>query len=388
MWKSPSTPAVERAPASADAAAHGGNRAPIRSMATVDVSSPHPDGVQPYAATTTSVRAGADAPKLASTTGSSRAHADITQTAPADPECPDQETGQVLLDRIFGASWEAKTQRVQRASRYGRQPGWSLMALITKANDDVRQEVFIMQAIAFFASIFPAPLRLRPYRILATGPASGLIELVADTLSLDSFKRRSGFPTLRRYFEAAYGGADSTSFASAQHNFACSLAAYSVVSYVLAIKDRHNGNILLDREGNLVHIDFGFVLGRAPGGVASLEAAVPFKLTREMVDVLGGANAPLFTETFVELCTTALRAVREHADTLLGLTEVSMLAPSLPCFAGLGRTPLEQLRQRLMLDLPDELLRDQVRRLVFLSYDNINTHLYDRFQKMSNGIEM
>jgi hypothetical protein len=80
--------------------------------------------------------------------------------------------------------------------------------------------------------------------------------------------------------------------------------------------------------------------------------------------------------------------VREHADTLLGLTEVSMLAPSLPCFAGLGRTPLEQLRQRLMLDLPDELLRDQVRRLVFLSYDNINTHLYDRFQKMSNGIEM
>lgn len=162
---------------------------------------------------------------------------------------------------------------------------------------------------------------------------------------------------------------------------------YSIASYILAIKDRHNGNILLDREGRLVHIDFGFVLGRAPGGVAALEASVPFKLTREMVDVLGGPHAPLFTETFVELCTAALQAVREHADTLLGLTEVTMLAPSLPCFTGQGRAPLEQLRQRLMLHVPDEELRERVRQLVALSYDHMNTHLYDRFQRMSNGIE-
>ena len=147
--------------------------------------------------------------------------------------------------------------------------------------------------------------------------------MVTDTLSLDRFKRRSGFPSLRAYFEAAYGGADSPTFAAAQRNFACSLAAYSMVCYILAIKDRHNGNILLDRHGHLVHIDFGFVLGRAPGGVASLEASVPFKLTREMVDVLGGPRAPLFTETFVELCTAALRSVREHADTLLSINHVA-----------------------------------------------------------------
>jgi phosphatidylinositol 4-kinase len=297
------------------------------------------------------------------------------------------ESGGAVLDRIFGNSWAAKTRRIRASSPQARLAGWALVALITKANDDVRQEVFIMQMISLFTSIFPPPLRLRPYRILATGPSSGLIEMVTDTLSLDRFKRRSGFPSLRAYFEAAYGGADSPTFAAAQRNFACSLAAYSMVCYILAIKDRHNGNILLDRHGHLVHIDFGFVLGRAPGGVASLEASVPFKLTREMVDVLGGPRAPLFTETFVELCTAALRSVREHADTLLALTEATMLSPALPCFAGQGRTPLEQLRGRLLLDVPDDQLKERVRALVTLSYDHMNTYLYDRFQKASNGIE-
>lgn len=49
------------------------------------------------------------------------------------------------------------------------------------------------------------------------------------------------------------------------------------------IKDRHNGNILVDDEGHLVHIDFGFMLSNSPGGV-SFESA-PFKLTRELLQV-------------------------------------------------------------------------------------------------------
>lgn len=50
------------------------------------------------------------------------------------------------------------------------------------------------------------------------------------------------------------------------------------------IKDRHNGNILIDDQGCLVHIDFGFMLSNSPGGV-NFEAA-PFKLTREMLEVM------------------------------------------------------------------------------------------------------
>ncbi len=62
------------------------------------------------------------------------------------------------------------------------------------------------------------------------------------------------------------------------------------------IKDRHNGNILMDDTGRLVHIDFGFMLANSPGGV-SFEAA-PFKLTREMLEVMDSNSDGAASELF------------------------------------------------------------------------------------------
>ena len=67
------------------------------------------------------------------------------------------------------------------------------------------------------------------------------------------------------------------------------MAGYSLVCYLLAMKDRHNGNILLDDAGHVVHIDFGFMLSNSPGGV-NFESA-PFKLTRELLE---GSPSQLF----------------------------------------------------------------------------------------------
>lgn len=52
---------------------------------------------------------------------------------------------------------------------------------------------------------------------------------------------------------------------------------------------------MIDAEGHIIHIDFGFLLSNAPGKGVRLERA-PFKLTQEFVDLLGGQQSKRFIQ--------------------------------------------------------------------------------------------
>ena len=73
---------------------------------------------------------------------------------------------------------------------------------------------------------------------------------------------RVQYKSLLDFFEQFFGPRDSPAFKQARNKFVTSLASYCIVCYILLLKDRHNGNILLDREGHIIHIDFGFILGK------------------------------------------------------------------------------------------------------------------------------
>ncbi|KAG7392628.1 Phosphatidylinositol 4-kinase beta [Phytophthora pseudosyringae] len=287
---------------------------------------------------------------------------------------------------VFGEGWEAKKERLRAVSPYGHLPGWNVISLISKSNDDIRQEVFAMQLITTFQNIFRQsglPLWLRPYRIVSTGRTSGLLETITDAQSLDGLKKTSGYAGLRAHFDCTYGAGDA--FKKAQRNFLHSLAAYSVVCYLLQIKDRHNGNIMLDTEGHLVHIDFGFMLGIAPGGNWSFETA-PFKLTKEMVAVLGGVSSPLFGE-FVQLVALGLLAAQRHAEKIVILVEIMMHNSTFPCFQGRDVSrDLQKLRSRFLLHCTTEKTVKAVVKMIRTSYKNKWTKRYDQFQKITNGI--
>jgi phosphatidylinositol 4-kinase len=90
-----------------------------------------------------------------------------------------------------------------------------------------------------------------------------LIETVPNAISIHSIKKkilldldRSEFTpedlSLKGYFIRKFGTPDSKSFLDAVDSFINSLAGYSLLTYTLQIRDRHNGNILLDKDGNLI----------------------------------------------------------------------------------------------------------------------------------------
>ena len=108
------------------------------------------------------------------------------------------------------------------------------------------------------------------------------------------------------------------------------MAGYSLLCYILQIKDRHNGNILLDSKGHMVHVDFGFMLSNSPGNM-NFESST-FKLTKEYVDVLGGPRSKFFNQ-YKTLMYKGFMAVRAHAEEIISFIEMSIVSGiDLPCF--------------------------------------------------------
>eukprot|EP00750_Incisomonas_marina_P010278 INCI16259.9.p1 GENE.INCI16259.9~~INCI16259.9.p1 ORF type:complete len:144 (-),score=13.43 INCI16259.9:147-578(-) len=141
---------------------------------------------------------------------------------------------------------------------------------------------------------------------------------------------------------------------------------------------------MLRSDGMLVHIDFGFVLGHAPGGRFSLERA-PFKLTAEMGDILGGPNSSLWAyfEGLLISGFFALRRARAQLESLLLLATHD----DFPCMQAVPKDAMmKSFRDRLMVDLTDVDVVHQVRRLLYRSYDSSWSSYYDEFQRISNGI--
>ncbi|XP_042009493.1 phosphatidylinositol 4-kinase beta 1-like isoform X1 [Salvia splendens] len=293
-----------------------------------------------------------------------------------------------VSDALAGELWEVKKERICHASLYGKLPGWDLRSVIVKSGDDCRQEHLAVQLISHFYDIFQEaglPLWLRPYEVLVTSSYTALIETIPDTASLHSIKSR--FPnisSLRDFFVAKYEE-NSPSFKLSQRNFVESMAGYSLVCYLLQVKDRHNGNLLLDEEGHIIHIDFGFMLSNSPGGV-NFESA-PFKLTRELLEVMDSDAEGVpseFFDYFKVLCIQGFLTCRKHAERIILLVE--MLQDSdYPCFKGGPRT-IQNLRKRFHLSLTEEQCVSLVLSLISSSLDAWRTRQYDYYQRVLNGI--
>lgn len=346
---------------------------------------------------------------------------DLTQPLQPPPplQRPTVTLGAVLLDKVFGRPWNEKCEEIRRSSPYGKVKGWRLASFIMKAGEDIRREALVMQIISklrtWFDEEIPEANRpfMRPYSIMPVGGDAGLVECLSDAKSVDEVKKQTdGFESLREYFERAYGppnrhprangyvppasqhsaaSAGQVSFEQAQDNFLRSLVGYSLVCYVLQIKDRHNGNILLDRLGNIMHIDFGFVLGDTPkmGKVPIFSERAPFKLSGEFWEVLGGWNLRDggLGVRFCKMFELAFACASAHADEIASLVEATVLL--LDANYRVARDAANSVRSRLrMRGSPGSVEQKSfIMDLVNAALTSWGTSTYDWLQKNMNGYQ-
>lgn len=322
---------------------------------------------------------------------------------------------------------------VRRTSPYGHIKGWRLASFILKAGEDIRREALVMQLITKFRDWFDAEIPeknrpfLRPYSIMCVGGDAGLIECLTDAKSVDEVKKTcDGYVSLRDYFERAYGPprpvgprhvtppittsqsppphggqhpsgtvgsrkGSGLTFEEAQDNFLRSLVGYSLICFILQIKDRHNANILLDRSGHLMHIDFGFVLGDTPrmGKVPIFSERAPFKLSTEFWDVLGGWNfnrgglGVRFCKMFAE----AFACAANHSEEIASLVEGIML--TLTDSPSAAKSSGNSVRARLRMRGPPESPEQQmfIMELINTALRSWGTSTYDWLHKNIHGYE-
>jgi len=263
-----------------------------------------------------------------------------------------------------------------------RGPVNSWVSAIFKVGDDCRQDLMALQIIAQFRNIFACSgldLYVNPYRVTATGPGMGVIDVVPESTSRDEMGR-SGIVDLPEYFHKVFGPEHSSTFQAARWNFIRSMAAYSLICYIIQIKDRHNGNILIDRAGHIVHIDFGFLFDIGPGGIKFEPNS--FKLTHEMVNLMGGTDS-LGYLAFTSLVVKGFLACRPYTEEICATVDM-MMATDLPSLKGTGT--IDRLRERFRPNQSEAEAADYMLGIIANAQFSARSILYDRFQKQTNSI--
>ena len=210
----------------------------------------------------------------------------------------------------------------------------SRYSAILKTGDDVRQDQLILQTICIMDGIlkrYGVDMRLTPYRALAVSKTAGFVQKVPDcermsvilskySGSIINFLKEQPPPTRdvgssgekekggRREMANKYG-----INAEVYYNFVYSCAGYCVITYILGIGDRHLDNILIQRNGKLFHIDFGFILGADPKLMPP-----PMRIVQPMIDAMGGVRGEEWA-TFLDLCVEMFNRLRKHADFFVSL---------------------------------------------------------------------
>eukprot|EP01083_Nonionella_stella_P084695 234530_1 len=283
------------------------------------------------------------------------------------------------------------------------------VSVLFKSGDDLRQDLLTLQIMDSMNQLWLTSgycMRLRIYGVITTGKQSGFIEIVSGARTLDDLSVNLGGGVVRgpkdetvhvKYLKNCSNNSQLMAQAH-QDRYLRSCAGYCIASWIIGIGDRHSDNMMVHECGDLFHIDFGHFLGHFKVKKFSIRVMPGIKMKTEWnrerspfvflpamkycikydfsKDCPGDSNSNNY-DRFVDLCTTAMDAIRRRHRLILNLFAL-MLPSQMPEL--LNVKDIVYCRQQMQLNLTKNNNYDRIRQYVKKELnDSVNdgTRIFD-----------
>ena len=257
-------------------------------------------------------------------------------------------------------------------------PSGSPIVCMLKCGDDLRMDMVTLQLFQAMQTIWfenGLQVKMSLYKVLCTGYMQGMLEMVTNSDTLANIHVQEG-GAIKQLFSIASvlnwieKNCKSVSPIEAKENFLMSNVAYCLATFVLGVGDRHNDNIMMKKNGELFHIDFGHFLGHFKYKMGIKRERAPFVFTRQFQYVLGGDDSELFKK-FKQKLDLGYSILRKNRDVILTLLRM-LLCTGIP---ELNEKSLKFLETSLAMKKTDKEAIDFIEKKLYESMDSVSTKL-------------
>ena len=252
------------------------------------------------------------------------------------------------------------------------------IVVMLKCGDDLRMDMVTLQLFKAMQTLwFESGLKVKMslYKVLCTGNQQGMLEMVTNSETLANIHVKEGGAIKQLLSKGGVKNwieknCNMVSPQEAIENFMLSNIAYCLATFVLGIGDRHNDNIMLKKNGELFHIDFGHFLGHFKYKMGIKRERAPFVFTRQFQSVLGDDDSDMFKE-FKSKLEKGYIILRNNKEVLLALLSI-LLCTGIP---ELNEKSLRYIESSLLLKKDDKEAIEFLNKKLQESMDSVSTKL-------------